>query len=65
MLWDPNFSDEVAFQISKEFTCSFSKIRLPGKPFAIWRTGMMGQEEKWVEMIEAEAIPLRNYTLGK
>ncbi len=42
----------------KEITSAFSKIRQVGKPFAMWRTAMLGQEEKWMEMIEAAGIPV-------
>jgi acetyltransferase len=57
-LSDPNFSEEMALHMCKELTRSFSKIRQVGKPFAMWRTAMHGQEEKWVEMIQAEGIPV-------
>jgi acyl-CoA synthetase (NDP forming) len=57
-LSDPNFSEDMALYMSKEITRSFSKVRQVGKPFAMWRTAMHGQEEKWVEMIEAEGIPV-------
>lgn len=58
MLSDPSFSEEVALYISKELARAFAKIKMVGKPFAMWRTAMLGQEEKWVEMIEAEGIPV-------
>ncbi len=57
-LSDPNFSEEMALHMCKELTRSFSKIRQVGKPFAMWRTAMHGQEEKWVQMIQAEGIPV-------
>jgi acyl-CoA synthetase (NDP forming) len=57
-LSDPNFSQEMALYMCKEITRAFSKISQVGKPFALWRTAMHGQEEKWVEMIEAAGIPV-------
>ncbi len=57
-LSDPNFSEEMALYMCREITRSFSKIRQLGKPFAMWRTAMHGQEERWVEMIEAAGIPV-------
>ena len=57
-LSDPNFSQEMALYMCKEITRAFSKISQSGKPFAMWRTAMQGQEEKWVEMIEAAGIPV-------
>lgn len=57
-LSDPNFSEELALHMCKEITRAFSKIRQVGKPFAMWRTAMLGQEEKWVEMIEAAGVPV-------
>jgi acyl-CoA synthetase (NDP forming) len=57
-LSDPTFSEEMALYMCKEITRAFSKIRQVGKPFAMWRTAMHGQEEKWVELIETAGIPV-------
>jgi len=58
MLSDPKFSEEVALYFTQELARAFAKIKRVGKPFAMWRTAMLGQEEKWVDMIQAEGIPV-------
>jgi acyl-CoA synthetase (NDP forming) len=36
----------------------FSRIKKTGKPFALWRTGMDGEEDSLIEIIESNSLPV-------
>lgn len=58
MLSNPEFSEEVANSFMDQFTQGIVNMKRAGKPYALWRSSMDAQEEKWIETIELHGIPV-------
>ena len=51
-------SEEVANSFIEQFTQGIVNMQRAGKPFALWRSSMDAQEEKWIETIESHGLPV-------
>ncbi|MBW2616358.1 MAG: CoA-binding protein [Deltaproteobacteria bacterium] len=42
----------------EKFIQTLSRIKMAKKPFALWRTGMDGEEDRLIEMLESNSLPV-------
>lgn len=49
---------EISDSIKKQYIDIFSKWKKAGKPFSMWCSSMDSKEEQWVELMEANYLPV-------
>jgi acyl-CoA synthetase (NDP forming) len=54
----PDIGEEEANAVLDQFTNRFLNMRRPGKTVALWRASMGPMEQKWMERIEANGLPV-------